>query len=154
MVFSISVVALAGLFFVATQDDDAPTTASPSSSVTATPQVTKAPATTSSTPTPTPTPKPTPKKIVRSKYDVVVFNNTNTKGLAGSTASRAEKAGWSIYTTDNWHGTVDTSTVYYGPKMKAAARLLADDLDITRIKASFAPMNPKLLTVILTVGYQ
>jgi len=154
MVFSISVVALAGLFFVATQDDNSADTAAPAASVTAKPQVTGSPEAEPSAPVATPTPKPRPKKVVRSRYDVVVFNNTNTKGLAGSTATRAEKAGWSIYTTDNWHGTVDTSTVYYGPKMKAAARLLADDLDISRIKASFAPMNPKLLTVILTVGYQ
>ncbi|MCZ4498960.1 MAG: hypothetical protein JWQ74_1513 [Marmoricola sp.] len=151
--FSISVVALAGLVFVATQNDDPADKATPAAAVSNQPQAHPSTPTVTPSPTPTATPKPKP-KIVKSKIDVVIFNNTNVKGLAGSTATRAEKAGWNIFTTDNWHGTVDTSTVYFGPKMRAAAKLLAEDLDIKRVKASFEPMNPKLLTVILTVGYQ
>jgi hypothetical protein len=150
MVFSISAVALAGLVFVATQgDDDAPDKASPTSSNA--PLHPGGPDPT--TPVITTTPKPPP-VVKKGKTNVVVFNNTNVKGLAGKTATRAEKAGWNIVTTDNWHGTVDASTVYYGPKMKAAAQLLGADLGIGRVKPSFTPMNPKQLTVILTADYQ
>ncbi|MET3962452.1 hypothetical protein ABIE44_002386 [Marmoricola sp. OAE513] len=159
MVLSISAVALAGLGFIATQgnDDNGPAKVSPAATSTVppsptptTPPITEGPGGPVSTPS---TPKP-PKPVNKGKTTVVVFNNTNIKGLAGATATRAEKAGWNIFKTDNWHGSVDASTVYYGPKMRAAAKLLAADLDITRIKASFEPMNPKMLTVILTTDYQ
>lgn len=59
-----------------------------------------------------------------------------------------------MITTDNWVGSVDTSTVYYGPKMKDAAALLAKDLGIKRIKPFLAPMRADRLTVILTTDYQ
>lgn len=162
MVFSISVVALAGLVFVATQNDESPDQVTPS-------------AASSSTPTPTPydgpqnesteqpepevTPSATPKPpivVKRAEYNLVVFNNTNIKGLAGKTADRSEKAGWTVINTDNWVGSVDMSTVYYGPgaEMKAAAALLAKDLGIKRIKPFISPMRPDRLTVILTTDYQ
>ncbi|RNL66139.1 LytR family transcriptional regulator [Nocardioides marmoriginsengisoli] len=154
MVFSVSVIALAGLVFVATQgDDDSPAKANPAANTSSAPL--EPGGTDPSTPviTPTTTPKPPP-VVKRGRTNVVIFNNTNVKGLAGKTATRASKVGWNILTTDNWQGNVDTSTVYYGPKLKAAAQLLADDLGINRIKASFAPMNPKNLTVILTDDYR
>lgn len=160
MVFSISVVALAGLVFVATQGEESPDKVTPSAvsstSPTATPydgpqnQSTEQPepeATAAATPKPAPV-------VKRASYNLVVFNNTNTKGLAGKTADRAEKAGWSVINTDNWVGSVDTSTVYYGPEMKAAAALLAKDLGIKRIKPFISPMRPDRLTVILTTDYQ
>ena len=151
MVICISAVALAGLGFIASQGgNDTPDAVSPSAlSTHQTPTV--APTQTLVTPTPTPTPAP---PVNKAKINVVVFNNTNTKGLAGKTATRATRDGWNILTTDNWHGTVDASTVYYGPKLKAAAQQLATDLGIARIKPSFAPMNPRLLTVILTADYR
>ncbi|MCW2759342.1 MAG: hypothetical protein JWO46_3088 [Nocardioidaceae bacterium] len=157
MAFGISAVALAGLVFVATHGgDDSPAKAAPSSShgSQGTGQGTGGPTGPGGgTPQITTTPKPPP-VIKRGKVNVVVFNNTNVKGLAGSTATRVEKAGWNVVTTDNWHGTVDATTVYFGPKMKAAAQLLAQDLGIARVKPSFAPMNQKQLTVNLTADYQ
>lgn len=156
MVFSISVVALAGLVFVATQGDESPDRVTPSSSASAPPTEYAGPQNESTEQpeiTPSPTPKPPP-VVKRDAYSLVVFNNTNTKGLAGKTATRAEKAGWTVINTDNWVGSVDASTVYYGPKMKAAAALLAKDLGIKRIKPFISPMRPDRLTVILTTDYQ
>lgn len=160
MVFSISAVALAGLVFVATQNDQAPDRAVPAAaaSSSATPTPNSGPQNLSTEqPAPQVTPTPTPKRppvITRADYNLVVFNNTNIRGLAGKTADRAEKAGWTVINTDNWVGSVDTSTVYYGPRMKAAAALLAKDLGIKRTKPFISPMRPDRLTVILTTDYQ
>jgi hypothetical protein len=55
--------------------------------------------------------------------------------------------------TDNWYGTVDATTVYYPPRLKAAATLLAADLRIARLKPAIDPMRPDRLTVILTGDY-
>jgi len=149
MVFSISLVALAGLAFIATQSDDpSPDKATPAAHTTLTP-----PSIRESEPTPSATPTKTPPVVRRDKVLVAIFNNSNVKGLAGKTGTRAERAGWTVVGTDNWYGTVDTSTVYYGPRLKAAAALLAQDLGITRVKAAIAPMRPDRLTVILTGDY-
>jgi hypothetical protein len=159
MVFSISAVALAGLVFVATQGSDDPDSASPASShgqPTFGPRNSPAPSITTSTPTPTVTSTPTraPVVIDKSKTNVVVFNNSNIKGLAGRTATKAQRLDWNVVATDNWYGTVDASTVYYGPKMKAAAQALAKDLGIARVKPAIAPMHFDRLTVILTSDYK
>ena len=150
MVFSISVVALAGLAFVATQSDDGPDTVNPA----AVSQPKPTPTTVTITGT---TPGPTPAKVKpavrRGKVYVEVYNNSNVKGLAGQTGTRAQRAGWSVVGTDNWYGTVDASTVYYAPRLKAAAALLAKDLGITKVKPAVAPMRFDRLTVILTGDY-
>ena len=155
MVFSISLVALAGLTFIATQSDDPAKTATPVGSTTTVEESTPSPsAPVTSVPpmNPNMTGKATP-QVRRDKQLVAIFNNSNIQGLAGKTGTRAERAGWTVVGTDNWYGTVDTSTVYYGPKLKAAAELLAKDLSITRVKPSVAPMRPDRLTVILTADY-
>ena len=149
MVFSISLVALAGLAFIATQSDDQKTDkVSPAAHATP-----AAPHVTFSEPTPSSTPTRVKPAVRRSKVLVAIFNNSNIQGLAGKTATRAERAGWTIVGTDNWYGTIDASTVYYGAKLKAAAQLLADDLAIARVKPAIAPMRPDRLTVILTADY-
>jgi LytR cell envelope-related transcriptional attenuator len=151
MVFSISLVALAGLGFIATQSgDDTPDKVTPAAHSTPT-----APPVTVTEPTPSVTPprsKPAP-TVDRGKVLVAIFNNSNVQGLAGKTGTRVQRAGWSVVGTDNWYGTIDTSTVYFGPRMKAAADLLAQDLGITRVKAAIPPMRPDRLTVILTADY-
>lgn len=150
MVFSISLVALAGLTFIATQPgDDAPDKVTPAAHASPT-----APQVTLSQPTPSATPTKAAPVVRRAKVLVAIFNNSNVKGLAGKTGTRAERAGWTVVGTDNWYGTVDTSTVYYGPRLKAAADLLARDLHIDRVKAAIAPMRPDRLTVILTGDYR
>jgi hypothetical protein len=156
MVFSISLVALAGLAFIATRSDDTPKTATPVGSTTVTESDPSPSAGITSVP-------PMPKmsqgakakpEVRRDKMLVAIFNNSNVQGLAGKTGTRAERAGWTVVGTDNWYGTVDTSTVYYGPKLKPAAELLAQDLSINRVKPSVAPMRPDRLTVILTADYR
>jgi hypothetical protein len=149
MVFSISLVALAGLAFIATQSDDkTPEKVTPAAHASPT-----APPVTVTEQTPSATPTKEAPVVKRAKVLVAIFNNSNVKGLAGKTGTRAERAGWTVVGTDNWYGTVDTSTVYYGPRLKAAADLLAHDLGIARVKAAIAPMRPDRLTVILTADY-
>jgi hypothetical protein len=151
MVFSVSVVALAGLAFVVTQPDSGPDTVNPAA--VSRPRATPSPAPTTVPATPTPTPKAAP-TVKRGKVYVTVFNNSNIKGLAGRTATRAQHVGWNVVATDNWYGTVDASTVYYPARLKAAGTLLAKDLGIQRVKPAIAPMRPDRLTVILTADYQ
>ena len=95
-----------------------------------------------------------PKQPATPQAYVEVYNNSSISGLAAQTASELQDAGWNVVGTDNWYGTIDTSTVYFGPKLKAAAELLAQDLDITRVKPAIAPMRPDRLTVILTGEYR
>ena len=113
-------------------------------------------------PSPTPTEKPTlaprqPEKIKhkapavqRDKVYVEVYNNSGVTGLAGRVASRASGAGWQVVGSDNWYGTIPTSTVYYPERLKAAALLLAKDLGIHRTEPAVDPMRLDRLTVILT----
>jgi len=153
MVFSISVVALAGLGFIATQSDNTPDAARPTANARHTTPTPSAPTTTVPvTPAPTRHAKPKP-AVHRNRVDVEVYNNSNITGLAGKTGSRAQRAGWNVVGTDNWYGTVDSSTVYYGPRLKAAATLLAADLGIAKTKPAVAPMRLDRLTVILTSDY-
>ncbi len=91
--------------------------------------------------------------VRRGETFVEVFNNSGISGLAGSTAARAQGAGWQVIGSDNWYGTIDASTVYYPPRLEAAAKLLAQDLGIGRIKPAIAPMRFDRLTVILTTDY-
>jgi hypothetical protein len=150
MVFTISLVALAGLAFVATQSDEGPDTVSPVAADRPEPTPSAAPSTVPAAPTTAADPKP---QVRRGKVYVVVFNNSNIHGLAGKTATRAQRAGWNVVATDNWYGTVDTSTVYFPPRLKAAGALLAKDLGITRVKPAIEPMRPDRLTVILTADF-
>jgi hypothetical protein len=162
MVASISMVALAGLGYLATQSgDDTPDKAGPAAvskhELGAKDLTTPAPTAGSGDTTGDPSPAAEPTRaapvVRRGKVYVVVFNNSNVKGLAGKTATRAQKAGWNVVGTDNWYGTIDTSTVYYPARLKAAATLLAHDLGITRVKPSIAPMRNDRVTVILTGDY-
>jgi hypothetical protein len=149
MVFSVSAVALAGLAFVVTQPDS-PDTAAPAAA--SRPAATPAPpaATVS---VPPPAAHQAAPAVNRATVYVTVFNNSNITGLAGKTATRAQRAGWNVVGTDNWYGTVDASTVYFPARLKAAGALLAKDLGIARVKPAIAPMRADRLTVILTADY-
>lgn len=143
VVAAITLVALGGLTFMATQ----PAEQTPDR---ATPVVT--------TPTPTPTPtvtaKPKPKKpkpaVKRKAVYVEVYNNSNISGLAASTAAEVANRGWNVVGSDNWYGTIAETTVYFPPKLERAAKLLAKDLGIRRVKPAIDPMRFDRLTVILT----
>lgn len=152
--FSLGAVLLAGVVFVATSGDteQPPVAAKP---VTATP--TLAPAPSSTAPEPVIEKKKTkvrPKPAVRrGEVYVEVYNNSGISGLAGSTASRISGAGWQVVGSDNWYGTIPQSTVYYPERLEAAARLLARDLGIERLKPAISPMRFDRLTVILTADH-
>ncbi len=146
---SVAAVALAGVVFIATNHTAPPVeTARP---VTASPRP-------SITPTTAPEVTEPPKKhrpaVKRGNIYVEVYNNSGISGLAGSTASRASGAGWQVVGSDNWYGTIAASTVYYPARLKAAAKLLARDLGIKRLKPAIDPMRFDRLTVILTADYR
>jgi hypothetical protein len=153
MVFSISVVALAGLAFIAGLSDKDADTVNPAAVSQPKPTPTAVTTTVPPSPTTTTTVRPPKPTIRRSKVYVVVFNNSNVKGLAGKTGTRAQRAGWNVVGTDNWYGTVDASTIYFPSRLKAAGALLAKDLGITRVRPAIAPMRSDRLTVILTGDY-
>ena len=94
--------------------------------------------------------QPAAPRVDRSKVVVQVFNNSHVPGLAGRVAARAGDAGWQVVGSDNWYGTIPSSTVYYPPRLKAAGKLLALDLGIHRTIPAVAPMRLDRLTVILT----
>ncbi len=145
-VLSTVAVVAAGLYFVLSGGPaEEPTTPS-------------APApTTVATPTPSPTAEATPTKrkprVRRGNVYVEVYNNSGISGLAARTATTVRGAGWQVVGEDNWYGTITESTVYYPPRLKAAGRLLARDLGITRVRPAVDPMKLDRLTVILTSDF-
>ena len=145
MFLSIVVVAAAALAFVLTlQPQSQPDKAIP----VAEPTVSIAPAV-------TPTARPKPKPVVKKGQTFVeVYNNSNIKGLAGKVAKRAGDSGWNVVGSDNWYGTVTASTVYAPQRLQPAARALAKDLGIGRVKPAIAPMKFDRLTVVLTSDYR
>ena len=155
MLIAVVAVAIAGAAFIAT---------SPQPKQAA--QVVASETTPSASPTPTPPPSPTPtatptkkppkkKKVVVERGDtiVVVFNNSGITGLASRTSGTAQGAGWNVVGSDNWYGTIPATTVYYPQRLHAAAKVLARDLGIRRIKPAIDPMQGDRLTVILTTDY-
>jgi LytR cell envelope-related transcriptional attenuator len=148
---SVGAVVIAGAAFVATSGhDEEPTRPAAAAPAVTTPAATP----TSTAPEPTVT-KPKPKKqpVRRGGTYVEVYNNSGISGLAGSTAARAQGAGWEVVGSDNWYGTIPASTVYYPARLHAQAKLLGKDLGISRLKPSIAPMRGDRLTVILTRDY-
>ena len=107
------------------------------------------------TPTAAPTKKPKKQKkppppIQRGKVYVEVYNNSNISGLAGRVAERTSGAGWQVVGSDNWVGTIPSTTVYFPPRLKKEGELLALDLGIKRTNTAVDPMRRDRLTVILT----
>jgi hypothetical protein len=95
-------------------------------------------------------PKPPKPAVKRGEIYVEVYNNSNIAGLAGKTAGEAQSLGWNVVGSDNWYGTIDSTTVYYPAKLERAAKLLAKDLGIGRLRPAIDPMRLDRLTVILT----
>ena len=109
------------------------------------------------TPSVTPTPTTEPEKqepvkpvVKRGKVYVEVYNNSGITGLAGRVSDRASTVGWQVVGTDNWYGSVPTTTVYYPPRLKAAAKVLALDLGVRRTAPAVGAMKLDRLTLILT----
>jgi hypothetical protein len=141
---SIIAVAMAGIAFVATRDQ-APTEREITPA--AAPPATSSPSATPVEPTKTPKPEPV---VNRGKVYVEVYNNSGITGLAGRVGDRATGAGWQVVGSDNWVGTIPASTVYYPQRLKAAGRLLALDLGISRVQPAVESMKLDRLTVVLT----
>lgn len=145
VMLSIIAVAMAAIAFVATRGGE-PTereiTPAARDAVTA-----------SATPTVAPKPEKTEKPepaVQRSEVIVEVYNNSAVTGLASRVATRATGAGWQVVGTDNWYGTIPSTTVYYPARLEQAAKMLALDLGVDRTATAVAPMRMDRLTLILT----
>jgi hypothetical protein len=145
MILSILAVAMAGVAWVATRH------AAPTERLVE-PSAQQSPSASHSTYQPAKPRHTAPAKpsVDRSKVVVEVFNNSGVTGLAGTVAARTAHAGWQVVGSDNWYGTIPASTVYFPPRLKAAAHLLALDLGVHRVMPAVAPMRLDRLTVILT----
>ena len=144
VMLSVVAVAMAGIAFVSTRDDGRgalETVSQPETRPTV------------SAPPPVVTRSPKRPVVKRNEVNVEVYNNSGVKGLAGRTATKASTVGWNVVGSDNWVGTIPAPTIYYGPRLAAAAKLLGKDLGISRIRPSVDPMRPDRLTVILTAAY-
>lgn len=147
----VSALALGGLLLVANNPNEAADKGTPASGT----PTQSATAATSPSAAPSPSTPATkkPKPVKRGTVYVEVFNNSPVKGLAGRTASKVSVAGWKVVGTDNWYGTVDTTTIYYPPNLKRAGDLLGRDLGIKKIRPAIDPMRMDRLTLILTSDY-
>src|SRR5262249_28503902 len=131
------------------------TSSAPTSSASHSPTVSPSakPSTKPSTkPTPQPSPKPTATRTSRPAppvvhAPVVVLNETRVTGLAARTAAQLRALGWTVTGVGNWRGSIPTTTVYYPAGRFAAARRLAYDLHVSRLR----PVVPGMLTDRLTV---
>jgi len=157
VLLSIVAVALAAIAFVATRGDQAPERDITATKAAATPTGTSSSGASDGASggaggTPTPEQKKTPKPVVRADHQVVVFNNTRIRGLAGRVSERVKEAGWTVAAADNWYGTVPGTTVYYPAGKKAAGRQLALDLGVARVLPADtdSDMSATNLTLILT----
>ena len=143
VMLSVVAVAMAGIALIATRGegpDKLQPVAQPTSSVT------------SAAPSASATAKPKP-PVVRKDVVVEIYNTSAIKGLAARTASKASVLNWQVVGTDNWSASVPAPTIYFGPRLEDAARLLAKDLGINRVRPAVDPMKPDRLTVILTSDY-
>jgi len=154
MVLSVVVVLVAAVVFLATRGGGSPqeesaTPAGATATATATPSATPS-AEPSPAPTKKPEPKATPKPVERDNVFVEVYNNAGIPGLADRVGGQASGAGWNVVGTDNWYGTVPSSTVYFPDRLQRQADQLALDLGIDRVMPSVGAMKGDRLTVILT----
>ena len=94
--------------------------------------------------------KRTAPPVKRGQVFVEVYNNSGVSGLAGQVGGTAAEAGWQVVGTDNWYGSVPSSTVYFPPDLERASRQLALDLGVDRTMPAVGGMGDDRLTVILT----
>ncbi|MCW2764742.1 MAG: hypothetical protein JWO11_701 [Nocardioides sp.] len=149
VMLSVVAVAMAGIAFVATRGQ-APTEREITSVSRSQPTPT---ATATAKPKVKHHPKPIEPAVRRGQVYVEVYNNSGVTGLAGQVATTATGIGWQIVGTDNWYGgNIPSNTVYYPPRLKAAAKVLGLDLGIQRVVPAVDPMRLDRLTIILTGG--
>ena len=143
VMLSVIAVAMAAIAFVATRN------AEPTEREVVTPVAQEPAASAEPTATPTKKPKPPP-AVKRGEVFVEVYNNSGITGLAGGVAEQVGSAGWQVVGTDNWVGSIPTTTVYYPKRLQREADLLALDLGVKRTYRAVAPMKLDRLTLILT----
>lgn len=131
-----------------------PSATGPSPSSTASEGVSESPSPSTAPSTPSPSSAPsvsTPPVVVPVvKAPAVVLNQTAITGLAAKVAARLKADGWTVTGTANWRGKVVSTTVYYPVGMEAAAKSLAAELGVDRIRPRVAGMLTNRLTVVLT----
>jgi hypothetical protein len=126
----------------------APTTAVPPT--TAPPS---APPPTSASPSSTAPPSPST-SVDPAHPEVVVLNLSAGAGAAADAADRLRGAGWAVSRTDDFRGTVRSTTVYYPIGQVDAARQVAKVLPgKTRVLPRFTGLPETRLTVVLTDDY-
>lgn len=133
-------------------DPDAPDATPTVTSSTPTPGATT-PSPAKTTPAPeetTPAPTKTTAPPVARDVQVSVLNNTTIRGLAASYSNTVRQAGWTLGGIGNWRGSVGGNTVYYPAAYEAQGKLLAKDLDISRVLPVVAGMRTDRLTIILS----
>jgi len=133
-------------------DHDSTTeTASPTPAATSEPT---APAESDKTPEQDETPEPddpTPTEAATERTAAVsVLNNSGIAGAARTFSGKVAGAGWTLGGIGNWTGSIGANTVYYPPGLQDQAELLADDVDIERVRPRVAPMRADRLTIILS----
>jgi hypothetical protein len=149
VMLSIIAVAMAGIAFVATRGQEP--TEREVTTVARKADPTPDPTMPTSHPTQLKPVKPAEPAVKRGSVYVEVYNNSGITGLAGRVAGQASDAGWQVVGSDNWYGTIATSTVYYPERLKAAGKMLALDLGIGRVMPAVeGPMRLDRLTVVLT----
>jgi hypothetical protein len=145
VMLSVVAVAMAGIALIATRGEDGAGKLQPVAQPDSSSAV-------STAPTQTVAPKPKP-PVVRKDVVVEIYNTSAIKGLAARTAQKASVLNWQVVGTDNWSASVPAPTIYFGPRLEDAARLLAKDLGINRVRPAVDPMKPDRVTVILTSDY-
>ncbi|NYG54835.1 LytR C-terminal domain-containing protein [Nocardioides perillae] len=146
VLLSVVAVAMAGVAFLATDgpgEEERVTVVSREADPTPS-------ATPSATPTRTAEPARKAPAVRRGEVVVEVYNQSGISGLAGRVADRTADIGWQVVGSDNWVGTIPSSTVYFPPRLQKAADVLARDLGIDRVVPAVEPMRFDRLTVILT----
>lgn len=83
---------------------------------------------------------------------VDVYNNSGITNLAASVSSDVQAVGFTVGGVDNWYGSIPESTVYYPSGMEEQARVLADDLGVSRLMPAISPMSTERLSLILTAA--
>src|SRR5699024_10656583 len=78
---------------------------------------------------------------------VRVFNNAAVSGSAAELAQKARGRGWTVAGVGNWRGQIPSTTVYYPSGKRDEANLLAEDLDIDRVKPTIDQMPSDQMTV-------
>lgn len=146
VVLSVVAVAMAAIALIASREDDGlAAVAEPDTTTSAMVEPSQSVA---------PTASVRPKPVKREEVNVEVYNTSSIKQLAARTAERASILGWQVLGTDNWSASsIPAPTIYYGPRLEEAAKLLGKDLGIRRIRPSVDPMKPDRITVILDRTY-